>query len=115
MNIIKDKPKDFMVISGDDALTYSIINLGGEGVISVVANAYPSEFSSMVNYSLNKETDKARELHYKVLPAIDLMFAEGSPAGVKAFMQVMGLMENVLRLPLVPVSENLYKRIAAIV
>lgn len=111
MAILKERPKDFRVISGDDALTFSILNLGGDGVISVVANAFPLEFSGMVNYCLGNDPEQARKLHYKLLPAIDLIFADGSPAGVKAFLHQMGVMENVLRLPLTPVNEALYKKI----
>ncbi len=111
MAILKDRPKDFQVISGDDALTFSILNLGGDGVISVIANAFPAEFSNMVNYCLGSDLEQARKLHYEILPAIDLVFADGNPAGVKAFMHQMGLLENVLRLPLTHVNEALYKKI----
>jgi 4-hydroxy-tetrahydrodipicolinate synthase len=111
MAILKDKPVDFHVISGDDALTFPIISLGGSGVISVVANAYAREFSDMVRYALSGNYAEARKLHYKLLPMIDAMFAEGSPAGLKAFLNAMGIIPNNLRLPLVPVSKELGKKI----
>jgi 4-hydroxy-tetrahydrodipicolinate synthase len=111
MDIIKDKPTSFKVISGDDALTFPLISLGSSGVISVVANAFPSEFSTMVRLLLDGKTTEARKIHYKMLPIIDLVFAEGSPTGVKAFLDVMGLVPNYLRLPLVSASKELYKKI----
>ncbi|MCB8995531.1 MAG: 4-hydroxy-tetrahydrodipicolinate synthase [Bacteroidales bacterium] len=111
MNILKDKPAGFEVISGDDALTFPMVSLGGAGVISVAANAFPAEFSKMVKLARNGKTEEARAIHFKLLPVINLIFAEGSPAGVKAFLDVMGIVPNYLRLPLVPVSKDLYKRI----
>lgn len=111
MNISKDKPSGFLLISGDDALTLPIIALGGSGVISVIGNAFPSDFSRMVKLALEGKYEEARKLHFKLLPAIDLAFAEGSPTGIKAFLDVMGIIPNYLRLPLVPASKDLYKRI----
>ncbi len=108
MDIIKNKPKDFRVISGDDALAIPILSLGGDGVISVVANAFPALFSQMVNYCLANDPEQARKIHYKLLLAFDYSFAEGNPAGVKAFLSMMGIVENSLRLPLTPVSDLLY-------
>ncbi len=115
MNILKDKPSTLHVISGDDALTFPLISLGCSGVISVVANAFPAEFSSMVKLMLDGKTAEARKIHYKMLPVIDLVFAEGSPTGIKAFLDVMGIVPNYLRLPLIPASKDLYKKIEAIV
>jgi len=115
MNIIKDKPASFQVISGDDGLAFPIISLGGAGVISVIANAFPQEFSSMVRLLLDGKTNEARKIHYKMLPLIDLAFAEGSPTGVKAMLDVMGIVPNYLRLPLVPASKELYKKVEAAV
>jgi 4-hydroxy-tetrahydrodipicolinate synthase len=115
MNILKDKPAAFQLISGDDALAFPLISLGGSGVISVVANAFPSEFSTMVRFLLDGKTTEARKIHYKMLPVIDLVFAEGSPTGVKAFLDVMGIVPNYLRLPLVPASKDLYKKIELVV
>jgi 4-hydroxy-tetrahydrodipicolinate synthase len=115
MNILKDKPASFQVISGDDALTLPLISLGSSGVISVVANAFPKEFSNMVRLMLDGKTSEARKIHFKMLPVIDLVFAEGNPTGVKAFLDVMGITPNYLRLPLVPASKELYKKIEATV
>jgi 4-hydroxy-tetrahydrodipicolinate synthase len=111
MEIIKNRPEGFSLLSGEDALTYPIMTLGGNGVISVVANAYPKEFSDMVNYCLNDNYIKARELHYSLLEFIDMLFADGNPAGIKASLEVIGLMENNLRLPMVPVMEDHYAAI----
>jgi len=111
MNIIKDKPSTFKLISGDDAITFPLIGLGGSGVISVVANAFPAEFSSMVRLMLEGKTSEARKIHYKMLPVIDLVFAEGNPTGVKAFLDVLGIVPNYLRLPLIPASKELYKKV----
>ena len=111
MNIAKDKPSDFLLISGDDALAFPMILLGGSGVISVIGNAFPRDFSTMVRYALEGKTEEARKIHFRLLPAIDLAFAEGSPAGIKAFLDVTGIVPNYLRLPLVPVSKDLYKKI----
>jgi 4-hydroxy-tetrahydrodipicolinate synthase len=115
MKILKDKPKGFEVLSGDDALTFPMICLGAKGVISVLGNAYPKEFSDMVNLTLKGDYENARELHYKLIPVIDAMFAEGNPAGLKAFLNIMGICPNNLRLPLVPASSDLYNRIKKMV
>ncbi len=111
MKIIKNKPDDFYVISGDDALTLPLIAVGGEGVISVAANAFPQQLSEMVRMGLKGDFEKAKNIHYKFLDSIELMFAEGNPTGVKAFMNQLGLIGNYLRLPLVPASDNLMERI----
>jgi 4-hydroxy-tetrahydrodipicolinate synthase len=115
MNIIKNKPSGFMVISGDDAITLPMVSIGGSGVISVIANAYPGEFSSMVNYTLKGEMTKANELHYKLLDLINAIFEEGNPSGVKAALDILKICPNNLRLPLVPVSNNLYRKIGDII
>ncbi len=112
MNIIYNKPDGFEVLSGDDALTLPMISLGAEGVISVVANAYPSEFSKMVNYLQLGDMDDARNLHYKLIDLINLMFADGNPAGVKATLEILGVMGNNLRLPMVPVTHDIYIQLA---
>jgi len=111
MSIIKDKPAAFQIISGDDALTFPLMSLGSTGVISVIANAFPAEFSGMVKLMLDGKMTEARKIHYKMLPVIDLAFGEGSPAGIKAFLDVMGIVPNFLRLPLVPASKDLYRKI----
>ncbi|MBN2215493.1 MAG: 4-hydroxy-tetrahydrodipicolinate synthase [Bacteroidales bacterium] len=115
MNIIKNKPKNFQVLSGDDILTLPMIALGGAGVISVIANAFPGEFSGMVRYAMAGDLSKACELHYKLLDMIEAIFAEGSPAGIKAALAILGISANHLRLPLLPVSEEHYKKIASLV
>jgi len=111
MRIIKGKPENFMVVSGDDALTIPIIAAGGSGVISVLANAYPEECSDLVNNALKGNFKAAREIHFRFMESIDLLFAEGNPSGIKAFMSVLNLCQNNLRLPLVPVNRNIYTRI----
>lgn len=105
MDIIKGKPADFMVISGDDPLTLPFIALGMSGVISVVANAYPSKYSTMVRSCLKGNFDAARPLHYELLNTIKNMFADGSPGGVKAYLKLMGLCEEIVREPLEIVGE----------
>ena len=110
--IIKDRPKDFLVISGDDALAFPLIALGGDGVISVVANAFPKEFSELVRLALKGNYTEARELHYKLMEIIPLLFNEGNPAGIKAAMNILGICPDHLRLPLVNVSKNLYSQLS---
>ncbi len=106
MDIIKNKPKDFLVISGDDALTLPLIAAGADGVISVVANAFPKEFSEMVSLALAGNVKKAREIHYKLLKFINALFEDGSPSGIKAALEMMELCSNNLRLPLVKVNKQ---------
>jgi 4-hydroxy-tetrahydrodipicolinate synthase len=111
MRIIRDRPKGFLVISGDDALTMPMIAAGADGVISVIANAFAKEFSNMVRASLAGELDKARKGHYLLFDAMQAIFAEGNPGGIKAILNHMNLCENKLRLPLVPVSRALQTRL----
>lgn len=111
MEIIKNRPEGFSVLSGDDALTYPMMTLGGNGVISVVAMAYPREFSNMVNLCLEGDYKKARQIHYSLVDFIDLLFEDGNPAGIKASLEIMGLLENNLRLPMVPVLDDHYSTI----
>lgn len=111
MRIIRDRPNNFLVISGDDALTLPMIAAGADGVISVVANGFPKEFSSMVRASMADEFDKARKLHYQLFDAMQAIFTEGNPAGIKAILHQLNLCENKLRLPLVPVSRTLQTRL----
>lgn len=111
MRIIKDKPEDFLVISGDDALTLPFMSMGMDGVISVLANAYPKEFSDMTRACLRGDYDTARELHYKLFNLIQLIYAEGSPAGIKALLEMKGVSKNIVRLPLYKISETLYNKI----
>lgn len=111
MQIIKYKPADFMVISGDDAITLPMIACGAEGVISVVANAYPKDFSEMVRMCMNGNFAEARELHYQYVDIITSMFAEGSPSGVKMYLTELGLCENHFRPPVWPVSAKHHHKI----
>ena len=111
MRIIKDKPADFLVISGDDALTLPFMSMGMDGVISVLANAYPKEFSDMTRACLRGDNDTARELHYKLFNLIQLIYAEGSPAGIKAVLEMKGVSKNIVRLPLFKISDTLYHKI----
>ena len=111
MEILRAKPADFLVVSGDDALALPQIACGMDGVISVAANAFPKMFSEMVRFSLSSDFVNAKILNDALIPAYDLMFAENNPAGVKAFMAGMGLIENYLRLPVVPLSEGLQERV----
>ncbi|MBS1616035.1 MAG: 4-hydroxy-tetrahydrodipicolinate synthase [Bacteroidetes bacterium] len=107
MDIVAGKPKGFTVLSGDDNLVLPQIAVGMEGVISVAANCYTEAFCHMVHAALGGDFDTARAVHYKLLPGIDLLFAEGNPCGVKFVLSEMGLIKNSLRLPLVPASEKL--------
>ncbi len=111
MRIIKDKPEDFLVISGDDALTLPFMSMGMDGVISVLANAYPKEFSDMTRATLRGDYETARELHYKLFNLIQLIYAEGSPAGIKALLEIKGICKSILRLPIYKVSDALYNKI----
>lgn len=106
MEILKDCPADFLVVSGDDALALPQIACGMQGVISVAANAFPKEFSQMVNYCLANEFDKATKVNNLLLPVYKLLFGENNPAGVKAFLYEKGLVQNILRLPCVSVTVN---------
>ncbi len=111
MHILRNRPDDFLVVSGDDHLTLPLIACGMDGVISVAANCFPKDFSEMVRLSLKDDFASARTLHYKCLEGNDLLFAENNPAGVKAFLYELGLIENVLRLPLVPLSSSLHQKV----
>jgi 4-hydroxy-tetrahydrodipicolinate synthase len=115
MDIIRHKPKGFKVFSGDDALTYPILMLGGDGVISVVANAFPKEFSSMVSLAKTSSKKKARSIHYSLLDIIYAIFEDGNPSGIKAALEVMGLCSNNLRLPLVKVNKGTNNKIQSLV
>lgn len=106
MAIIKNKPKDFLVISGDDALVLPFMSCGGDGVISVVGNAFPSEFSEMVHAALEGDFAHARQIHYKLVDIIHQLFAQGNPAGVKEALQFMNICQTHVRLPLVPMTKD---------
>ena len=106
MEILRDKPTDFDVLSGDDGITQPLMALGAQGVISVAANAYTKPFSHMMRAMKEGRTEEALRLHYAMLKMNHLIFADGNPAGIKCLMSQMGLCENVLRLPLVPVNDK---------
>ena len=112
--IIKNKPKDFAVISGDDALTFPMISCGAEGVISVIGNALPKEFSRMIRLEFKGEYEGARKIHHRFTELFSLLFVDGNPAGVKAMLHEMGLIENVLRLPLVPTRISTLQKMSEI-
>lgn len=114
-DIIKNKPSHFDVISGDDGITFPLITLGAVGVISVIGNALPKEFSRMVRLALNGDYKNALEIHHKFTELFGLLFIDGNPAGVKAMLNIMGLIENQLRLPLVPARITTLGEISAIV
>lgn len=111
MELIQDKPDHFTVLSGDDNLALAQMAVGMEGIISVAANCFTKEMTDIINLAIVGKFDKARKTFYKILPGIDLLFAEGNPAGVKCVLKHMGVCQNYLRLPLVPVSEGTEKKI----
>ncbi len=113
--VLKNRPHNFLVLSGDDALTLSLLALGADGVISVVANVFPSEFSELVRAGLKGDFVKAREIHFRLLDFMNSLFADGSPAGVKAALEIKKLAGNFLRLPLVPVNATTYKLIQQLI
>lgn len=113
--IIKNKPSNFDVISGDDALTYQIIERGATGVISVIGNAFPKEFSNMVHLELKGDYENALKIHRNLTDIFNLLFIDGNPAGIKATLSEMGMIENVLRLPLVPARPGTIQSISKLV
>ena len=112
--IIKNKPNDFDVISGDDSLTFPMVSCGAVGVISVIGNALPKEFSKMIRLQMRGEYDPARKIHHRFTDLFSLLFVDGNPAGVKAMLHEMGFIENVLRLPLVPMRIKNMQRMSEI-
>lgn len=111
MQILRSRPKDFLLVSGDDALALAQLACGMDGVISVAANAFPAKFSEMVRLCLKNDFPAAIKINDSLLEAYDLMFGENNPAGVKAFMTEQGLIENYLRLPVVPLSDGLHAKV----
>lgn len=111
MHLVEHRPDGFTILSGDDILTCAQIAMGFDGVISVAANCYTSDFTSMVNAALDGDVHNARVLHYKLMHGMELLFAEGNPAGAKAALAEMGILKNNLRLPLIPASEGLCKEL----
>ncbi len=113
MEIIKHKPNNFAVISGDDAYTLPFIAMGMDGVISVMANAYPKKFSTMINVCLAGNFELAKPLHYELLDAMNLIFADGSPSGVKVLLEAQNICKNIVRLPLFKVNEEVKMQLLA--
>lgn len=111
MQLLKDKPKDFLVLSGDDMIALPMVLAGGSGVISVIAQGFPIEFSEMIRLGLNRKVDDAFKIQYQFSDCIDMIFEQGNPAGIKQVFQSLGLAENQVRLPLVHVNESLASRI----
>lgn len=111
MKLIQNKPEGFLVISGDDMITLPMVLAGGAGVISVIGEGFPKEFSEMVRLGLNRKVDEAYKLHYKLADSIDMIFEQGNPAGIKEVFMHLGISENTVRLPLVNVDENLSVRL----
>ena len=111
MKLIQHKPKDFLVISGDDMIALPMVLAGGAGVISVIGEGYPKEFSEMIRLGLNKKVDESYALHYKLMDSIDMIFEQGNPAGVKEIFKTLNLSDNTVRLPLVTVNTDLANRL----
>lgn len=111
MHILRDRPAGFLVVSGDDHITLPLIACGMDGVISVAVNCFAKDFTTMVNAALSNDYERARTLHHKLLEGFDLLFAENNPAGAKAFLSEMKVIENVLRLPLVSLSDNVLQQV----
>jgi 4-hydroxy-tetrahydrodipicolinate synthase len=111
MKLINICPKDFIVISGDDMITLAMVLAGGAGVISVIGEGFPKEFSEMVRLGLDKKVEEAYKIHYKLAPAIDYIFEEGNPAGIKAVFKNLGICGDTVRLPLVSIGEGLQGKI----
>ncbi len=115
LHILKNRPEHFFVASGDDHLGLPLIAAGMDGIISVAANCFPKDFSEMVRQSLDHGMDKASQLLYKMLDGFDLLFEENNPAGVKAFLAEMGIIQNYLRLPLLPLSRPVHEKVKAFI
>jgi 4-hydroxy-tetrahydrodipicolinate synthase len=111
MSIIKDKPKDFHVISGDDMIALPMVLAGGSGVISVIGQGFPKQFSDLIQFGLDRKVDEAFELHYKLADSIDMIFEQGNPGGIKEVLKSLGISDNCMRLPLVNVNSDLANRI----
>jgi 4-hydroxy-tetrahydrodipicolinate synthase len=111
LELIKNKPKDFLIISGDDDLALNVVLAGASGVISVIGQAFPKEFSTLIRLGLQGKNKEAYSLHYKLMDVINMIFSENNPAGIKAVLQCLGIASNEVRLPLVKASEKLQKEI----
>ena len=115
LKLLKNKPDDFHVISGDDDLALGVVLAGGSGVISVIGQAFPKEFSEMISLGLKGEAKKAYQIHYKLMDVVSYIFEENNPAGIKAVFEVLNLCQDAVRLPLVPASNNLKSKIKSFV
>lgn len=115
MSIISRRPKGFLVISGDDALTLPLLACGADGLISVIANAFPKETSSLVRHGLSGDFNRARQAHYDLWEITNAIFAEGNPAGIKGLLKLLRITDEYVRLPLVPATSSLMKRMAALI
>ena len=115
MAIIKDKPKDFLVISGDDIIALPMVLAGGSGVISVIGQGFPKKFSDLIRLGLDRKVDEAYEIYYQLAECIDMIFEQGNPGGIKEVLKSLGISDNFLRLPLVNVNSDLAHRIDAFV
>jgi len=113
--IIRDKPKNFSVISGDDALTIPMMALGAKGVISVTANAFPEDFSNMVRLAMKGKFEDAAKIHFDLMEIMDTLFEDGSPGGIKAALQIMDLAQNHLRLPVVKINKSSYLKLSNLI
>ena len=111
MHLLKNKPKDFLVLSGDDMIALPMVLAGGSGVISVIGQGFPKEFSEMIRLGLNRKVDDAFKTHYLLSDSIDMIFEQGNPAGIKQVFHSLGIAENTVRLPLVKVDDSLASRI----
>jgi len=111
LELIKNKPKDFLIISGDDDLALNVVLAGASGVISVIGQAFPKEFSTLIRLGLHGKNKEAYKLHYKLMDIISMIFSENNPSGIKAVLQCLGITSNEVRLPLVKASEKLQKEI----
>jgi len=111
MNILQNRPDNFLFLSGDDNITYPLMALGGDGVISVIGNAYPKAMSQLVHFMLDNNFLAGQEKHYELLKIMQLIFKDGNPAGVKAILKLQGIIEDNLRLPLVKVSDDVFEEI----
>ena len=115
MEILRERPANFSVLSGDDAVTLPLIALGAEGIVSVASNEIPDLMSRMTNFALDGQWEEARALHYRILPLMEVNFIESSPGPVKAAMAMMGLLEENFRLPLVPITEKSRTRVREVI
>lgn len=115
MKIIKDRPEGFLVISGDDGLTLPMVHMGADGVISVIGQAYPKEFSEMISLGLRGAVNESNRLHYQLYDLLDPLYCDGNPAGIKAALKILGICGDKVRLPLVNVSDVIYRKLEQLI